>query len=144
MNFIWTSEQTVIISLYCINWLVFITDMDCVYCETWTEYLNSTEVNVNLWRVKHHAINVYGVVDILLYTSLSLAVDGGDWSASHPCLFTTGHQMMICWWSSLNLSPQLFHLPSPVFRDVTTHPRRLQLWFFCISLCVIQVTLGEF
>ena len=30
--FVWIWEQTVIISLYSINWLVFITETECVYC----------------------------------------------------------------------------------------------------------------
>ena len=30
MCFVWISEQTAIISLYSINWLVFITDTECV------------------------------------------------------------------------------------------------------------------
>jgi len=30
--FVWISEQTAIISLYSINWLVFISERDCVYC----------------------------------------------------------------------------------------------------------------
>jgi len=30
--FIWISEQTAIISLYSINWLVFISETECVYC----------------------------------------------------------------------------------------------------------------
>ena len=29
---VWISEQTAIISLYSINWLVFITKTECVYC----------------------------------------------------------------------------------------------------------------
>jgi len=29
---VWTSEQTAFISLYSINWLVFITETECVYC----------------------------------------------------------------------------------------------------------------
>jgi len=32
MSFVWTSEQTSIISLYSINWLGFITKTDLVYC----------------------------------------------------------------------------------------------------------------
>jgi hypothetical protein len=32
MCFVWISEQTAIISLYSINWLVFITETECVYC----------------------------------------------------------------------------------------------------------------
>jgi len=30
--FVWISEQTVIISLYSINWLVSISEKECVYC----------------------------------------------------------------------------------------------------------------
>jgi hypothetical protein len=32
MCFVWISEQTAIISLYNINWLVFVTETQCVYC----------------------------------------------------------------------------------------------------------------
>jgi hypothetical protein len=32
MCFVWISEQTAVISLYSINWLVFITETECVYC----------------------------------------------------------------------------------------------------------------
>ena len=32
MCFVWIWEQTAIISLYSINWLVFITETECVYC----------------------------------------------------------------------------------------------------------------
>jgi hypothetical protein len=32
MRFVRISEQTAIISLYSINWLVFITETECVYC----------------------------------------------------------------------------------------------------------------
>jgi len=30
--FVWISEQTAIISVYSISWLVFITETECVYC----------------------------------------------------------------------------------------------------------------
>ena len=32
MCFVWTSEQTTVISLYIIDWLVYVTDMESVYC----------------------------------------------------------------------------------------------------------------
>jgi hypothetical protein len=32
MCFVWISEQTAIISLYSVNWLVFITERESVYC----------------------------------------------------------------------------------------------------------------
>ena len=37
--FVWISEQTAIISLYNINWLVCITETECVYCAVRTESL---------------------------------------------------------------------------------------------------------
>ena len=37
--FVWISEQTAIISLYSINWLVCITEKECVYCGVRTEFL---------------------------------------------------------------------------------------------------------
>jgi len=39
MCFVCISEQTAIISLYNINWLVFITETECVYCAVRTESL---------------------------------------------------------------------------------------------------------
>jgi len=39
MCFVWIWEQTAIISLYDINWLVFITDTECVYCAVRNESL---------------------------------------------------------------------------------------------------------
>ena len=37
MCFVWISEQTAIISLYSINWLVYIIQTECVYCAVRTE-----------------------------------------------------------------------------------------------------------
>jgi hypothetical protein len=42
MSFVWISEQAAIISLYSINWLVFITETECVYCAVRAGSLNST------------------------------------------------------------------------------------------------------
>ena len=38
MYYLWIWEQTAIISLNTIDWLVFIMEMECVYCEVWTGY----------------------------------------------------------------------------------------------------------
>jgi hypothetical protein len=43
MSFMWISEQTAIISLYSINWLVFITETENVYCAVRTGSLNTTQ-----------------------------------------------------------------------------------------------------
>ena len=45
MCFVWISEQTAIISLYSINWTVFITEMECVYSAVRTGYLCIVQVN---------------------------------------------------------------------------------------------------
>jgi len=45
MCFVWISEQTAIISLYNINWLVFVTQPQCVYCAVRTEALYVIQAN---------------------------------------------------------------------------------------------------
>ena len=42
----WITEQTAIISLYSINWLIFITETECIYCAVRIESLNTTEARV--------------------------------------------------------------------------------------------------
>jgi len=39
MCFVWISEQTAIIFLYNINWLVFTTERECVYCAVRDEFV---------------------------------------------------------------------------------------------------------
>jgi len=46
MCFVWISEQTAIISLYNINWLVFITETESVYCAVRTGYWNMIQVTL--------------------------------------------------------------------------------------------------
>ena len=46
MCFVWIWEQTAIISLYNINWLVFITETECVYCAVRTGYLNIIRISL--------------------------------------------------------------------------------------------------
>jgi hypothetical protein len=43
MCFVRISEQTAILGLYDINWLVFITETKSVYCAVRTESLNKTD-----------------------------------------------------------------------------------------------------
>jgi len=33
MGFVWLSEQKAIIFLYSVNWLVYMNETECVYCE---------------------------------------------------------------------------------------------------------------
>jgi len=60
MCFVWIWEQTAIISLYSINWLVFITETWCVYCAVRTGsfyiyiyiYIYIVEVNLKSWMAE--------------------------------------------------------------------------------------------
>jgi len=52
MCFVWISEQTAIISLYNINWLVFIIETECVYCAVRTGALDKIQVNFSVYCVK--------------------------------------------------------------------------------------------
>ena len=45
MCFVWISEQTAMISPYSINWLVFVTETESVYCAARTEYLHEIQVS---------------------------------------------------------------------------------------------------
>jgi len=57
MCLVWISEQTAIISLYSINWLVCITETESVYCAVRTGYLNKIQVNFCMERVKRIYVN---------------------------------------------------------------------------------------
>ena len=48
MCFVWIWEQTAIISLYSINWLVFITETECVYCAVRAKSLAVISVNLGI------------------------------------------------------------------------------------------------
>jgi hypothetical protein len=48
MCFVCISEQTAIVSLYSINWLVFITERKSVYYAVGTEYLNGIQISLSL------------------------------------------------------------------------------------------------
>ena len=50
MCFVWISEQTAIISLYNINWLIFITE-ECVYCAVRAGSLCIVQINLCIWSV---------------------------------------------------------------------------------------------
>ena len=52
MCFVWISEQTAIISLYSINWLVFATETQCVYCAVRTDYLCIIHASLSPYRLR--------------------------------------------------------------------------------------------
>ena len=54
--FVWIWERTAIISLYSINWLVFITETECVYCGVRTGSLYIIQVMCFVWIWEQTAI----------------------------------------------------------------------------------------
>ena len=56
MPFVWIWEQTAIISLYSINWLVCITETECVYCAVRTGSLYIIQVMCFVWIWEQTAI----------------------------------------------------------------------------------------
>ena len=64
MSFICISEQTAIISLYNINWMVLTPETEHVYCVIWTESLKIIPVNCFFKWLTYSAI--------MMHTKLSL------------------------------------------------------------------------
>jgi hypothetical protein len=57
---VWIWEQTAIISLYSINWLVFITERGCVYCAVRTERLNIFQIKLTFERLSQRGCKLLG------------------------------------------------------------------------------------
>ena len=77
MCFVWISEQTAIFSLYCIDWLVFITETECVYCAVRsTFYVLPTQciyvfcvdlgTNSDYFDVRHWLLGFYNRYEVFL------------------------------------------------------------------------------
>ena len=64
MCFVWIWEQTAIISLYSINWLVCITKTECVYCAVQTGSLYRITVYTVLIKLQHKALRATSRQDI--------------------------------------------------------------------------------
>jgi len=54
--FVWISEQTAIISLYSNNWLVFITETECVYCAVRTKSWNIIHTTLQAQAVSRRPV----------------------------------------------------------------------------------------
>ena len=95
MYFVWIWEQTAIISLYNINWLVFITETESVYCAVRTGSLYIIQVMCFVWSWEQTAIislyNINWLVFITETESVYCAVRTGS-------LYTT--QVMCFVWIS--------------------------------------------
>ena len=56
MCFVWIWEQTAIISLYSIDWLIFITETESVYCAVRAESLTTIHFYFSLKSVSHVSV----------------------------------------------------------------------------------------
>ena len=86
MCFVWIWEQTAIISLYSINWLVFITETVCLLRGTDWVFIR-IQVNFSLWMVKrrkylNHLSDYQLLTRTTLYSCSPLAVSlTNTWAA---------------------------------------------------------------
>ena len=69
MCFVWIWEQTAIISLCNINWLVFITEIQKVYCAVRTGSLYTERINLSLWMAQSRRQQHRAAHNILLDVS---------------------------------------------------------------------------
>ena len=72
--FVWISEQTAIISLYSINWLVCITERECVYCAVRARSSTTIQIHLSL----QHSPTVKTA------SSLPLTAETSVWSEVSP------------------------------------------------------------
>ena len=69
MCFVWIWEQTAIISLYSINWLVFITETESFYCAVRTGSLYIIQVMCFMWISEQTAIISLYNINWLVFTT---------------------------------------------------------------------------
>jgi len=80
MCFVWISEETAIIFLYSINWLVFITETECVYCAVRTGYLYTIHFMCFVWISEQTAIIfLYNINWLVFITETECLLRGTDW-----------------------------------------------------------------
>jgi len=80
MCFVWVWEQTAIISLNSINWLVCITEMECVYCAVRTGYLYTIQVTCFVWVWEQTAIISLNSINWPVFiTETECLLRGTDW-----------------------------------------------------------------
>ena len=94
-------QQTMIISLYNINWLVYITEMECVYCAVRSGSLNVIQINLSRRRLRRGArvstrsAHVWFVVDRVALGYVSIRVLRFSFVSIIPPLLHTHLQMLL-------------------------------------------------
>ena len=142
MCFVWIWEQTAIISLYSINWLVYKTKMECVYCAVRTKYVRIINVNC-IFKVALKCLPMKLYVDLeaqlrppltpaLYWLAVSLILRFINPRCNNPG--TQG----IRWWSNANRSGRCQeHCTSAPFWNGTPIPQlvnnTIAVWTTTIS-----------
>ena len=76
MCFVWIWEQTAIISLYSINWLVFITELECVYCVVHSTFCPHRVFMCFVWILEQTAVISLYSIDWLVFMTESCLLVG--------------------------------------------------------------------
>jgi hypothetical protein len=143
MCFVWISEQTAIISLYSINWLVFITETECVYCAVRTECLtfnNSTFCPHSVfmcfvWISEQTAIISLYSINWPVCIAETDTVKFGVLSTVPPSVHISG-TLALCLWSSSSrrfVKPYCLHLQDQPFLADRSTRKMKALWSFDAS-----------
>ena len=109
MCFVWIWDKTAIISLYSINWLVCITETECVHCAVHSVFLNTFHVNLNL---------SYTFIFYYYYQKDEQVKPGNlliDWcSLSPPPCWVMTLSLSLCIFIPWGVIPLVFNSVSPV------------------------------
>ena len=111
MCFVWISEQTAIISLYNINWLVCITVTESVYWAVRTGSLNQTD-SLSSFRGYHRSIHKHTARNPPTRTTQPLVHPAAAPYAQLTTAPFTAHKQTPKW----KARPSL---PTPIFRELT-------------------------
>ena len=94
--FVWIWEQTAIISLYSINWLVCITEMECVYCAVRTGSLYIIQVMCFVWIWEQTAIISLYNINWLVFITETECVYCAVRTGSLYVILRSAHTVFIC------------------------------------------------
>ena len=125
MCFVWIWEQTAIISLYSINWLVFITETECVYCAVRTGSLYIILRSARtvylcvlcVWIWEQTAIiSLYSINWLVFITETECLLRGTDWVFIYNSTFCP-HRVFMCfvWISEQTAITSLYNINWLVF-----------------------------
>jgi len=104
MCFVWIWEQTAIISVYNINWLVCVTETESVYCAVPTGYLYTTLRSAHtpafmcfVWISEQTAIiSLHSINWLVCITQTECLLRGTDWTFNIHQFYVLPTQLYLC------------------------------------------------